>query len=131
MTIAEAKATDITLSWTAPTSNTDGSSPAVISGYNIYVAPTDAALTAMPNTMAGAKATVSAGNVLAYKFVNVVPGTYFYAVTVWYCDPNHSCTESVQSGHATATVKPPVIVTKTATAPGSVTVSATLTATTP
>lgn len=98
-------AADVTLKWTAPTSNTDSSTPALIGGYNIYVAGTDAALTALPNTLiAGGKA-LSVGNVLTYTYKNVAPGTYFYAVTTWYCTPApQTCSESVQSAHVSTTV---------------------------
>lgn len=102
-------AADVTLTWLAPTANTDASTPPLIGGYNIYVAGTDAALTALPNTlMAGGKA-LSVGNVLTYTYKNVAPGTYFYAVTTWYCTPApQTCSESVQSAHVSTTVSAPV-----------------------
>ncbi len=99
-------ATDITLSWTAPTANTDGSTPPLIGGYNIYSAATDAALTALPNTLSGGKP-VSVGNVLTYTFKNASPGAYVYAVTTWYCAAQGVCAESAQSSHVSTTVVGP------------------------
>lgn len=119
-----ALAADVTLSWTAPTANTDGSTPPLIGGYNIYSAPTDAALTALPNTIAGGK-TLSVGNVLTYTFKSVIPGNYVYAVTTWYCTSGTSCVESVQSAHVSTTVSAPVA---TPGIPGSVKVTVSVSA---
>jgi hypothetical protein len=102
-------AADVTLTWSAPTANSDGSTPPVIGGYNIYSASTDAALTALPDTIHGGK-TNSVGNVLTYTYKNVAPGTYYYAVTTWYCAPGQTgtaCSESRQSAHVSTTVAPP------------------------
>src|ERR1700730_1541778 len=89
-----AQATDVTLNWTAPAANADGSKPAVVGGYNIYVAGTDAALSTMVHT----PQTLSVGNVLTYTYKNVAPGNYVYAITTWYCVPPTTwpCTESAQ-----------------------------------
>lgn len=102
-----AHAADVTLTWAAPTSNTDGSIPALIGGYNVYSAPTDAALTALPNTQAGGKA-LSVGNVLSTTLKGVAPGTYVYAVTTWYCASAGNCAESAQSAHVSTTIAAPV-----------------------
>lgn len=117
-----AHAADVTISWTAPTANDDGSTPAKIGGYNLYTASTDAALTALPDTRHGGTA-LSVGNVLSYTFKNVVPGTYVYAVTAWYCATSTDCTESAQSAHVSTTVGVP---TATPSAPGSVKVTVTV-----
>jgi hypothetical protein len=107
-----AHATDVTLTWTAPTQNSDKSTPPLIGGYNIYVAATDAALTALPNTIAGGKA-LSVGTVLTYTFKSVAPGTYFYGLTTWYCPRTSSvgngCMESVQAAHISQVVSAPAI----------------------
>lgn len=101
------QAADVTLTWTAPTANADGSTPPVIGGYNIWLAGTDAALTALPDTMHGGTPAAKPGNVLAYTFKGVLPGTYFYAVTTWYCVDASNCAESRQSAHVSATVSAP------------------------
>lgn len=106
--LGTAHAADVTLTWTAPTTNTDGSAPVLIGGYNLYSAATDAALTALPNTIAGGKA-LSVGNVLTYTYKAVPPGTYVYAVTAWYCDATKACAESVQSMHVSTTVSAAVV----------------------
>jgi hypothetical protein len=80
--LGTAHAADVTLTWIPPIANTDGTTPALLGGYNIYSAATDAALTALPNTIAGGKA-LSVGNVLTYTLKSVTPGTYVYAVTAW------------------------------------------------
>lgn len=119
--------TDVTLTWAAPTANVDGSTPANISGYNIYVAATDVALAALPNTLHGGSA-VSVGNVLTYTFKAVAPGTYYYAVTAWYWPAGGVATESAQSAHVSAVVGSPVVTPPTPTAPGSVKVTVTVSA---
>ena len=119
--------TDVTLTWSAPATNTDGSTPANIDGYNIYVAATDAALSALPNTLHGGS-TLSVGNVLTYTFKNVAPGTYVYAVTAWHWPPGGVATESAQSAHVSAVVGAPVVTTTTPSAPGSVKVTVTVSA---
>jgi hypothetical protein len=100
-------AADVTVSWAAPSANTDGSTPAKLGGYNLYSAPTDAALSALPNSIAGGRP-LSVGNVLTYTYRNVIPGTYVYAVTAWYCPASGACTESAQSAHVSTTVSPAV-----------------------
>lgn len=99
-------ATDVTLTWVAPTANADGSTPALVGGYNIYSAATDAALTALPDTQHGGKAN-SVGKVLTYTYKSVAPGTYYYAITTWYCADSTNCAESAQSAHVSVTVSPP------------------------
>lgn len=96
LAIPAAQAADVTLTWTAPTANTDGSVPALIGGYNLYSASSEAALAA------GTK--LSVGNVLTYTYHNVAPGTYVYAVTTWYCVTAGNCAESAQSAHVSTTI---------------------------
>jgi hypothetical protein len=112
--LAFAAPPSVTLTWSAPVANSDGSTPPLIGGYNVYVANTDSDLTALPNTLNGGKP-ISVGNVLTYAFTSVVPGTYFYAVTTWYCSTGHVCVESPQSAHISTTVAAPVIVPGTPT----------------
>jgi hypothetical protein len=122
--LGTAHAADVTITWAVPTANTDGTTPALIGGYNLYSAATDAALTALPNTLAGGKA-LSVGNVLSYTYKAVTPGAYVYAVTAWYCDANKVCTESAQSAHVSTTVSAPVV---TPGVPNSVKVTVTVSA---
>jgi hypothetical protein len=61
-----------TLSWTAPTENTDGTALASLSGYKIYYGTSAAALT---NTI-----DVTAG-VLVYIVEDLAPATWYFAVT--------------------------------------------------
>ncbi len=119
--------TDVTLTWSAPTANVDGSTPVGVSGYNLYVAASDAALSALPDTLHGGTA-LSVGNVLAYTFKSVAPGTYHYAVTAWYWPSGGSATESAQSAHVSAVVGAPVLIPPTPSAPGSVKVTITVSA---
>jgi hypothetical protein len=119
-----AHSADVTLTWTAPTANMDGSTPALIGGYNIYSAATDTGLTALLDTLHGGKAN-SVGNVLTYTYKNVAPGNYVYAVTTWYCPPTGPCVESPQSAHVSTTVSPP---TATPGRPGSVKITVTVSA---
>lgn len=96
---------NITLTWTAPTQNADGSTPAQVGGYNVYIASTDAALSVL-GSAAGTKPganMVAVGNALTYTFKAVPAGNYFYAVTTWNCTAA-PCAESAQSAHVSATV---------------------------
>lgn len=121
-----AHAADVTVNWTAPLANTDGTTPAKIGGYNLYSAATDAALTALPNTLNGGKA-LSVGNVLTYTIKAVPPGTYVYTVTAWYCATATNCTESAQGPHVSTTISAPVL-TPTPAAPGKTTIAVTVSA---
>lgn len=92
MSFAEAKATDITLTWTAPTGNTDGTTPAKFEGFNVYRS------TALPVVvggipLAGKSPNGIAAATLTYTDKAVPPGTYYYAVTAWHCEAA-GCTES-------------------------------------
>jgi hypothetical protein len=120
-----ARATDVTLTWTAPTANNDGTTPALVGGYNLYVATSDAQLTTIPNTLHGGHP-ISVGNVLTATLKAVLPGTYVYAVTAWYCATATNCTESAQSAHVSTTVGSPVTTTPTPGIPGSVKVTVTV-----
>jgi hypothetical protein len=105
-----ANAADVTLTWTAPTANADGSVPALIGGYDCWVAPDDATLSALPDTQHGGKPAFSVGaSQLSCTFKNVAPGTYVYAVSTWACPPT-GCVVSARSAHASTTVSAPVIV---------------------
>lgn len=130
----------LTISWIAPTSNTDGSTPAKVTGYNLYFASTDAALTALPNVGGGTKpcpvgntsllcATAVQVPALSYQTVGLPAGTYFADVTAFYCPTGSTaCTESGPSAHVSGTISAPVT-TPTPNTPGSVTITAVVTVT--
>lgn len=109
-------ATDVPLSWTAPTANTDSTPISKIGGYNIYRAST-------PNIQsqaAGGKAPLAGGpgnGVTATSYVdkNVSPGTYYYAVSAWACEP--ACIEGPLSTVVSVTIPVPPPTTKTPNAP--------------
>ena len=97
-----------TLTWTVPSLNTDGSTPASVSGYNLYSAATMALLQALPLSINGGTPTVNgttlnAPNLTTYT-VNAAPaGIIWWAVTAWFCT-TATCTESVQSAPVMVTV---------------------------
>lgn len=86
----------VTLTWTAPTTNTDGSALTDLQGYRLYQGPSTGAYG--PSTDLGA-ASCTAGS-CTYNVPNLTAGTYFFAVTAY----NGGGYESVFSNEATATV---------------------------
>lgn len=90
------------ISWTAPTANTDGSALTDLAGYKVYSGPSATTLTVLAGV----------GLVLAYQS-NVGVGTTYFSVTA----VNSAGTESVRSATVSKTVaaptakvpKPPVI----------------------
>jgi hypothetical protein len=114
---APAASAPLTLSWLAPTANADGSTPANVSGYNLYTALSDSALTALGTVAAnaapicpvggpfvGCAVSVKGAAVLSYKMLGLPIGTYYFAVTAWYCPAAGPCTESKQSVHVSGSV---------------------------
>lgn len=121
-------ATPITLTWTPPTANDDGSVPALVSGYDVWLADTDALLSALPDTQHGGKPAASVVGT-TYTFPSLPPGAHFFAVSTWYCPPaGGACLVSTQSVHVNATVPAPVTTPAKLGIPGNVTISATLSA---
>ena len=96
------------LSWVAPTANTDGSVLTDLKSYNVYQNGTKIAPVAAP-----------AG---AYAVPGLAAGTYTFAVSA----VNAAGLESALANAPPATVSQ-VVTPKTPTAPGSVTVSVTIT----
>lgn len=99
------------ITWTKPTANADGSTPATVSGYNIWKDTTDAGLTAQKNTTAGSKpwvdgSVLNSPDVLSYSLPSLPVGTYWFAVTAWHCDSS-KCFESAQGPHISLTISRP------------------------
>jgi hypothetical protein len=65
----------VTLSWTAPSQNTDGSALTDLAGYRIYYGTSTAALTQMIQ--------VSGVGVSSYVIENLAPSTYYFAVRAY------------------------------------------------
>jgi hypothetical protein len=124
------------LTWSAPTTNTDGSAfvPGITSGYNIYIATSAAALTALPNVGAGTCSIATgptvatsttcansvAGQTLTYTTVGLPAGTWYFAVTAWNQVTTGTYLESVQSVQVSTTVTAPVVTPKTPSPPAAV-----------
>jgi hypothetical protein len=109
-----------TVSWT-PTANVGGSTPALVSGYNLYLATTDAALTALPNTIAGTPncpangpfllcaISVAGATTLSATMPALYVGSYAITVTAWYCTAAGACVESAQGPHVAFSVLAPYV----------------------
>jgi hypothetical protein len=90
---------DVQLTWTAPTKNTDGTTPAKIAGYNIYRQTAPNIVTAMLGGAApwvGKSPAQIMPTTLTYKDVGGASASWYYAVTAWYCDAP-GCSESAVS----------------------------------
>jgi hypothetical protein len=119
------------LTWTMSMQNVDGSPLTDLGGFDIWKADTDAALTALPDTLHGGKPFAStAAGVMTY-IINTLPvGTHWFAVTSWAC--RSPCEVSAHSAHVSVTIPSPVITPPPAGsppgAPGNVSISTTVTA---
>jgi hypothetical protein len=82
-----------TLSWTPPTTNSDGSPLNDLAGYRIYWGPTEGSY---PNS-----ATLTNAGLTSYVVGNLVPGTYFFVATA----VNSVGAESVFSSPASKTIQ--------------------------
>ena len=82
----------VTLSWTAPTQNEDGTTLTDLAGYTIYWGTTSGSY---PNSV-----TVDNASVTTYVVENLAPGTYEFVATAF----NTSGVESQYSGAATKVV---------------------------
>lgn len=108
----------VTLSWVAPTTNTDGSLLTDLSGFDIYQGPSATTLmkvAALPRTAT------------SWQSAPQPPGTYFFCVT----DFNTGLTESAKSNIVSATITQPAPTPKVPGAPISVSISVTVTAIAP
>jgi hypothetical protein len=82
-----------TLTWTPPTQNSDGSPLTNLAGYKIYWGPSAGSY---PNSV-----TLNNAGLSSYVVGNLVPGTYFFAATVF----NTAGTESAFSNAASKTIQ--------------------------
>jgi len=74
-----------TLSWSAPTQNTDGSTVTSLAGYRIYYGTSSTALTQMVQ--------VNSAGITTYMLENLAPSTYYFAIRAY----NSAGAESVNS----------------------------------
>jgi hypothetical protein len=81
-----------TLTWTPPTTNTDGSALADLAGYKIYWGTTQGSY---PNSV-----TLTNPGLTSYVVTNLVPGTYFFVATAL----NSAQVESAFSAPASKTI---------------------------
>jgi hypothetical protein len=81
-----------TLTWTAPTTNTDGSSVTALSGYHIFYGSAQGALT-QSIAISGAATT-------SYEITGLTSGTWFFAVAADAADG----TQSAQSALGSKTI---------------------------
>ncbi len=95
---AGALAGTATLSWTAPTTNSDGSPLSDLSGYKVYYGTTSGSYTQ----------TTDVGNVTTYEVTGLTEGSTYYFVTTAY---DTSGNESTYSGEVSKSItdNPPVI----------------------
>jgi hypothetical protein len=87
-----ASADSVTINWTPPTENTNGTPLTNLAGYNIHYGTTSGNLTQ----------TISVSNpgIATYVVSNLAPGTYYFAVAA----VNSAGTESPLSSQVSATV---------------------------
>jgi Fibronectin type III domain len=82
-----------TLSWSAPTTNTDGTPVTSLTGYQIYYGTTQGALTD--------SASVSGAATTTYEVTGLAAGTWYFAVAAVAADG----TESAQSSIGSTTIQ--------------------------
>ncbi|MGH9523928.1 MAG: fibronectin type III domain-containing protein [Terriglobales bacterium] len=87
-----ASAGAVTLSWAAPTENTDGSALTNLAGFDIYYGPTASAMTQ--------KISISTVGMLTYVITDLSAGTWFFEVLA----VNSAGAESNPSGVVSATI---------------------------
>jgi hypothetical protein len=110
-----ANGVDVVCTWSAPAKNTDGSSPAKVSGYNLYKS-TSATIVSQAN---GGAAPLANGSVLSspaslsYIDKGAAGTAGNYAANAWYCDATGACGEGAVSAVFTYVPAPAVTVTGT------------------
>jgi hypothetical protein len=92
ITVTTGNTESVTLTWVAPTLNTDGTPVTELAGYRIYYGKSAAALT---QTVA-----LSGANTTSYQFTGLTHGTYYFAVSAF----NAMGVDSARSNVATKTI---------------------------
>lgn len=95
---------DVVLAWTAPTANTNGTTPAKVSGYNVYrsTSPTIKQQTGTGGPAPYVGYSSMLRTAVTFTDVGAAANDYYYAVTAWYCDTG-GCGESAVSPIVQAT----------------------------
>jgi hypothetical protein len=78
-----------TLTWTAPTTNTDGSALTPLNGYTIFYGTTEGALTE--------SVVVSGATTTTYEFTGLTTGTWYFAVAADAADGTQSAQSIIGS----------------------------------
>ena len=92
-----AQAAQAALSWTAPTTNTDGTAISGLKGYKVYT-----------GTASGSYSqNVDVGNVTSYTNSNLTDGTTYYFAVTAYDSTGNASGYSNQATYTTAAVPPP------------------------
>ena len=87
---------DVTLSWTPPTTNADGTPLTELAGYNVYYG----------TSTGNYSQSIDVGNVTTYQVRNLMDGlTYYFVVTAYDASGN----ESGDSNEVNKTIQPPVV----------------------
>lgn len=89
------------LSWIGPTANTDGSMPASVDGYNVYLDDSAAPSLATATKIAGGAGLPIPASQLSYVVTGLSAGKHNLAVQAWTCASG--CAESDPSAWATKT----------------------------
>ncbi len=92
VTVSQTALGNVTLSWVAPTQNSDGSALMDLAGYKIYYGKTSG--------IYDHEIRIDGGGTTTYVVDNLVPDTYYFAATSF----NTSDIESAYSGEAVRTV---------------------------
>lgn len=103
----------VTLAWTAPTQNTDGSALTDLAGFNIYQGTSPTTLSLVGSVGPGGG---------TYTTPSLAPGTYYFAVTA-----TTASAESAESAVVSAVVSPPPVP-KVPGAPANLKITVTVTA---
>lgn len=98
--------TSATVVWTPPTKNADGSALTGLSGYNMYLASTDAALSALTaaSTPKVDGSILKPWTLTSYTLNGLAAGTYYLDMTSWYCSGATCAPVSPFSNHVSFTV---------------------------
>lgn len=83
-----AQAAGVTLSWTAPTTNTDGTTLTNLGGYKLYYGRISGIYTAF----------IDVGNVTTYTMTGLAAGTWYFVATAYN-------TSGLESGYSNEAIK--------------------------